>query len=101
MKLEDLVLRDGHEISGKDEEISQLSRFDGTLLLLFPSRERIVVGGDAQRLLAADFLLSSDYASVAGLARHVVIQRDERIVGRRRLRRRSPIIAAVNDHQMV
>ena len=73
MQLEDFVLRDGHEITGKDQEIRQLSGFNGALDLLFPRRERIVGGGDAQRLLAADFLLSSEHASVAGLARDVVI----------------------------
>src|SRR5437016_14369295 len=62
MELEDLVLRDGHEIRGKDEEICQLSGFDGTLHRLFPGRERIVVGGDAQRLLAADLLVRSEHA---------------------------------------
>src|SRR5262245_40020166 len=51
MELEDLVLRDGHEISGKDQEIRELPGFDGTLHVFFPGRERIVVGGDAQRLL--------------------------------------------------
>src|SRR5580692_8571435 len=35
MELEDLVLRDGHEIPGKDQEIRQLSGFYGTLHLLF------------------------------------------------------------------
>jgi len=75
MELEDLVLRDGQEIPGQDQEIRQLSGFDGTLHLLFPRREGIVVSGDTQRLLAADFLVRSEHASVAGLARHVVIQR--------------------------
>src|SRR5258705_8917039 len=81
MELEDLVLRDGHEVPGKDQEIRQLSGFDGTLHLLFPSRERIVGGSDAQRLFAADFFVRSEHASVAGLTRHVVVEWDERIVG--------------------
>jgi hypothetical protein len=30
MELDDLVLRDRHEVPGKDQEIRELSRFDGT-----------------------------------------------------------------------
>lgn len=57
MELDDLVLRDRHEVPGKDQEIRELSGLDGTLHILFPGRERIVVGSDAQRFLAADFLV--------------------------------------------
>ena len=63
MELDDLVLLDGHEIPGKNQEIRELSGFDGTLHVLFPGRKRIVFGGDAQRFLAADFLLRSEHAS--------------------------------------
>src|SRR5262249_52839474 len=81
IQLENLVLRNGHEIPGQDQEIRELSGFDGALHVLFPGRKRIVVGGDAQRFRAADFLVRSEHASIAGLARHVVIERDERVVG--------------------
>src|SRR5262245_53520067 len=74
MELEDVVLRDGHEIPRKDQKVCELSWLDGALHLLFPSRERIVVGGDPQRFLAADFLLRPEHASVAGLARDVVVE---------------------------
>ncbi len=43
MQLEDFVLRDGHEIRGKNQEICEFSGFDGTLYLLLPRRERGVI----------------------------------------------------------
>jgi hypothetical protein len=36
MRLEDFVLRDGHEIPGKDQDIRELSGFDGTVSRLQP-----------------------------------------------------------------
>ena len=59
------------------------------------------VRGDPQRLLAADFLLRSDHSPVAALARHVVVERNKRVVGRHRVRVRPVVVAAVDDHQMV
>src|SRR5262245_7464734 len=47
MELKNLILRDGHEVRRKDQEIRKLSGFDRTLHLFLKRRKRIVVGGDA------------------------------------------------------
>src|SRR5438105_3366995 len=98
MSCKNLVVRDSHHVLIKDHEIGKLARLDRAFYLFLKHQIRIVDGGGAQGLLAADLLLRPDNFADLCFARDVEIKRDERIID---LTKAVAIAAGPDDQMMI